>query len=100
MASPTLGAVASERRAVLGRPLGEAAIRGATASERVLRSTGADRGAAQTDRETSFPVSGRGALLRLGGAVANEDLVGHEVLAVTAAGALRMRSARLVRSRP
>ena len=44
----------------------------------------ADRGAAQPKDQVAFPVPGNGPVLRLGGPLADHDLVGHEALAAAA----------------
>jgi hypothetical protein len=95
-----LRSMASERRtvlhsrsipAVLGREVKQHREAGAALDER------ADRGATEPEDEIAFPVARDGTILSLGGTLADEDSLGHELLAPPADAVSPTRSARPVR---
>ena len=80
----SLGAVARQRRTVLGPRLAAVAIHGRQMQQQ--REPGGalderpDRRAVEADDEVAFPVAGHGTVRGLGGPLADQDLRGHERL--------------------
>ena len=82
-----VGAVTGERGTVLGSRATVAAHRRQVQQHREMGAAldeRPDRGAAQAEDQITLPVPGNRAVLRFGGTLADQDLVGHKALAATA----------------